>query len=137
LDEERIPFADVYKLFKKKEEIKPEKIFNNREEYVITASIIAAMLENDIRVAIYEVENFENLFDYADVFSRLQNAGVVPFFGQEFKFITVTTYPHNEDIADAVTAATADGFKPIVAYFMVTSYPAVIPAQPVVTSRNS
>jgi len=118
LGEERVPFADVYKLFKKKEEVKPEKLFENREEYVITASIIATILENDIHVAVYEVENYENLFDYADIFMRLSNAGVVPFFGREFKFITVTTYPHSEDIVLAVEEATSGGFKPIVAYFM-------------------
>jgi len=118
MTEDKISFADLYKMFRKKEESKPQKIFNSREEYLIVASLIGTLLEKDIRVAIYEVENFENLFDYADVFMRLKNAGIVPLFGQNLKFITVTTYPHDDSIVDAVEEAINNGFKPVVAYFV-------------------
>jgi len=116
--EERISFAEIYKMLKRKAETKPDKIFSSKEEYLIVASLIATILNKNIHLAIYEVENYENLFDYAEVFTKLRNAGVISFFGQNLKFITVTTYPHEDDIVDAVEEAINSGFKPAVAYFV-------------------
>jgi len=117
-------FMDIYRLFKSRkggeEEGKVEitKIFNSQEEYLIVATLIGTIISKNIYLAIYEVENFENLFDYADVFLRLRNASPIRMFKQRLKFITITSYPHEEDIDEAVEVAVHEGYKPIVAYFV-------------------
>jgi len=116
--EDKISLNEFLKTVKKREESKPEKIFTSKEEYLIVASLIGTILEKNLRVVIYEVENFENLFDYADVFMRLKNAGIVPLFGRNLRFIAITTFPHEDSIVDATEEAINNGFEPIVAYFV-------------------
>lgn len=116
LREEKLDISEFYKIFKK--ERRPPKIYEFPEEVLVVNSILAFMLKGKHTVVIYEVENFENLFDYADIFLRLKNAGIVPIFGREFRFITVASYPHDDDIVDIVHEALSEGATPVVAYFV-------------------
>lgn len=114
-------FADIYKMFAKKKKTEKElqeKLFKSKEEYFIVGAIVKTILEKDFRVTIYEVENFENLFDYADLFKRLHNAGIVSFFGHDLKFVAVTSYPHELDIVDTLEEILGTGAVPVVAYFV-------------------
>jgi AAA+ superfamily predicted ATPase len=119
MEEAKFDLSELYRLFRKKrEEQKYTAIFRNAEEYLLVAGILGPMLDRRYHVIIYEVENFENLFDYADIFQRLRNVKSLDMFGYDLHFITVTTYPHEEDLVDAVQGAIEDGLTPIVAYFV-------------------
>lgn len=112
-------FFDIQRYFaRKKIEKAEEVVFKKKEEYIIVGTIIKTIFERDLRLVLYEVENFENLFDYADLFKRLHNVGPTTFFGRDVKIIAVTTYPHNFDVTDAFMVTTKDGFIPILAYFV-------------------
>ena len=111
-------FYRIIKEEREKEKAGQPQIYKHPEEAVLVNSILAYLLNGNYNVIIYEVENFENLFDYADIFLRLKNANSITVFGREFKFITVASYPHEEDIVDAVYNAIQEGLTPIVAYFV-------------------
>ena len=119
--------GDVGRILRRlvREEVREERVesrglpelFERPEELVIVSAVLAQVLSCEQHVVVYEVENFENLFDYAQLFLRLRNL-TVRAFGRDLRLIVVTSYPHDEDVVEAVTWAQNDGVTPIVAYFV-------------------
>ncbi|MGC9069487.1 MAG: AAA family ATPase [Thermoprotei archaeon] len=78
-------------------------------------------------LVIYEVENYENLFDYAELFLKCEGSGGVVLFDKIFKFIPVVTYPHPPNIRlydNVMEILDANYAVPFLLYFvsdMVTS----------------
>lgn len=109
---------DIFRLFKEREEKAKKMAFKNNIEYLIFGSLIASVLSSPNRLVIYEVENFENLFDYADLFMRVRNLRSFKIFNKHVSFVVVTSYPHDVDIAESVEVAIQEETTPIVAYFV-------------------
>ncbi|MEM4787824.1 MAG: ATP-binding protein [Ignisphaera sp.] len=97
---------------------KKPKVFNNTFELTIFGSLIKTVLESGANVVIYEVANYENLFDYADLFTRVRNAGEITIDGKKISIITVTSLPHKVDMMEAVEMALSNGAIPIIGYFV-------------------
>ena len=106
------------------------RVYEYPEEMMLVNAILSFMFNGRHHVVIYEVENFENLFDYATVFLRLDQAMALRVLGRHVRFITIASYPHDRDIADEVLAARDRGFTPVVAYFVGDFLPSGDTASP-------
>ncbi|MEM1694428.1 MAG: ATP-binding protein [Ignisphaera sp.] len=94
------------------------KVFNNTFEMTIFSSLIKTVLDSGANVVIYEVANYENLFDYADLFNRVRSAREITLDGKKISVIPVTRIPHNVDMMEAVEMSVSNGAIPIIGYFV-------------------
>ena len=113
--------TEIYKMIKEKKEkekVSIANVFVNQVEYLILGSLLKVVLSSNSNLIVYEVENYENLFDYAHLFMRVRNVRHFNIFGKSFTFIPVISYPHNVDLTEAVDVALEEQTIPVVAYFV-------------------
>lgn len=113
-----MPYDDVLKKAVRSTKERKTVVFNNTFELTIFGSLIKTVLDSGANVVIYEVANYENLFDYADLFARVRNAGEITVDGKKISIIPVTSLPHKVDMMEAVEMALGDGATPIIGYFV-------------------
>lgn len=97
--------------------IRHEKIFNNKFELEIFGSFVKTVLGSG-NVVIYEVSNYENLFDYANLFSRVRNAMDLVIDGKRIRVLVVSTLPHEVDMVEFVEQALSNNSIPIIIYLV-------------------
>ncbi|MEM1693817.1 MAG: AAA family ATPase [Ignisphaera sp.] len=97
--------------------IRYEKLFNNKFELEIFGSFIKTILDSG-NVVIYEVSNYENLFDYADLFARVRNTMDLVIDGKRIRVLVVSTLPHEVDMVEFVEQALSNNSIPIIVYFV-------------------
>lgn len=102
-------------LEKKKKDV---KVFRNNFELMLVGSIISTVLDSNNNLVIYEVSNFENLFDYSDLFIRLRNAGEILVNNRKVRIAPITSFQSKIDVSDFIEMSLGDGAIPIVAYFL-------------------
>lgn len=109
---------EAVRIVSERKQKKGAKVLNNNFEIVLFGSLMRTVFESGSHLIIYEVANYENLFEYADLFVRLRNVGAFTIAGKNIMVIPVISYPHKVDVMEAVEMAISEGATPVVGYFV-------------------